>query len=303
MPQKFSNPNPTDHGRIFTDPFGNRRGVGPRRPSQSLPCQTPDFRAPAEGLSMVWLGHSSVLLRMGGKNILIDPMFSRWVSPVPFVGPKRFPGPVVTPSQLPELDLVLITHNHYDHCDRATLRSLDGQVKQYLAPTGVGRVIQRFGIQPSKIRELGWHEQATIDDIQIICTPSQHNSARTGFDWNRTLWCSYVLKDGCYTVFNSGDGGFGAHFEEIHARYGAPDLAIMECGQYGERWLSTHMFPEESVEACQILQARLAVPVHWGAYRLSDHPWDDPPRRFRQRALELNQAFHVPTLYEVISIK
>lgn len=303
MAKKFTNPNPNHYGRVFSDPYRSRRGVGPRRPPQPLPRVTPDFREPVDGISMVWLGHSSVLLRMGGKTILIDPIFSRWVSPVPFVGPRRFPGETVTPSQLPEVDLVLITHNHYDHCDKATLRALDGQVKGYLAPTGVGRIIQSFGIQSSKIQELGWYEETAMDDLKIICTPSQHNSSRTGIDWNRTLWCSYVLRDGTHTVFNSGDGGFGAHFEEIRARYGSPDLAIMECGQYGERWHTTHMFPEESVQACRILGARLAVPVHWGAYCLSDHPWDDPPRRFRQRALELKQPFHIPTLNEVITLK
>lgn len=303
MTKKYSNLNSDHPAEVFKDPFRSRRGKGPCRPSQPLPQQTPDFLNPGNGLSMAWLGHSSVLLHLGGKNILIDPMFSRWVSPVPGFGPKRFPGRVITPSELPELDLVLITHNHYDHCDRASLLAIDHQVKGYLAPSGVGGVIRSFGIQPSKIQELGWYEQTTLDGLQIICTPSQHNSSRNFLDWNRTLWCSFVLKSGPDTVFISGDGGFGPHFGEIHARYGSPDLAIMECGQYRERWHTTHMFPEESVQACRILQAGLAVPVHWGAYRLSDHPWDDPPRRFQQRALELNQAFHIPTLYELIQVK
>ena len=302
MTRKFSNLTPDPNGRIYSAPFRKRRGAGPRRPKHPLPQEKLDLQNLGDGLSMVWLGHSSVFLRMGGKNILIDPIFSSRVSPVSFVGPKRFPGETIKASQLPEIDLVLITHNHYDHCDRETLRALDAQVKQYIAPTGVGRIIQQFGIQPSKITELGWFEQADAAGLQVICTPSQHNSSRTGIDWNRTLWCSYVLKDGVHTVFDSGDGGFGNHFAEIRTRYGAPDLAIMECGQYSERWHTTHMFPEESVEACRMLQAKLAVPVHWGAYSLSDHPWDDPPRRFRQRAKELNQIFRIPTLNQVIHI-
>ena len=303
MSRKYSNPNPNNYGRIYSDPFRKRRGSGPRRPSQPLPREKLDLQKLGDGLSMVWLGHSSVFLRMGGKNILIDPVFSSRVSPVSFVGPKRFPGERITASQLPEIDLVLISHNHYDHCDRETLCALDGQVKRYIAPTGVGRIIQSFGIQASKIQELGWYEQTNADGLEIICTPSQHNSSRTGIDWNRTLWCSYVLENAAHRVFYSGDGGFGKHFEEIRTRYGAPDLAIMECGQYGERWHTTHMFPEESVQACRMLQAKLAVPVHWGAYSLSDHPWDDPPRRFRQRALELNQPFRIPTLNQVITVE
>lgn len=188
------------------------------------------------------------------------------------------------------------------HLDRATIRALDGQVGQYIAPSGVGGNLRRFGIQSSKITELGWYEETSVDGLTVICTPSQHNSSRTILDWNRTLWGSYVLKDGAHTVFDSGDGGFGNHFSEIRERYGAPDLAIMECGQYGEKWHTTHMFPEESVQACRMLEAKLAVPVHWGAYVLSNHPWDDPPRRFRQRAEELNQRFRIPVLNQVIPV-
>ena len=302
MSRKYSNLNPTTNSTQFLDPYQDRRGTGPVRPREPLPQEKPDLWDLGDGLAMAWLGHSSIFLRMNGKNILIDPIFSRYSSPVPFVGPKRFPGNAITPAQLPEIDLVLITHNHYDHLDRATIRALDGQVGQYIAPSGVGGNLRRFGIQSSKITELGWYEETSVDGLTVICTPSQHNSSRTILDWNRTLWGSYVLKDGAHTVFDFGDGGFGNHFSEIRERYGAPDLAIMECGQYGEKWHTTHMFPEESVQACRMLEAKLAVPVHWGAYVLSNHPWDDPPRRFRQRAEELNQCFRIPVLNQVIPV-
>lgn len=302
MSWKYSNLNPTTNSSRFLDPYQDRRGTGPVRPREALPQEKPDLWDLGDGLAMAWLGHSSVFLRMNGKNILIDPIFSRYSSPVPFVGPKRFPGNAITPAQLPEIDLVLITHNHYDHLDRATIRALDGQVGQYIAPSGVGGNLRRFGIRASKITELGWYEETNVDGLRVICTPSQHNSSRTILDWNRTLWGSFVLKDGTHTVFDSGDGGFGNHFSEIRQRYGAPDLAIMECGQYGEKWHTTHMFPEESVQACRMLEAKLAVPVHWGAYVLSNHPWDDPPRRFRQRAEELNQRFRIPVLNQVIPV-
>ncbi len=302
MSRKYSNLNPTTNSSRFLDPYQDRRGTGPVRPREALPQEKPDLWDLGDGLAMAWLGHSSVFLRMNGKNILIDPIFSRYSSPVPFIGPKRFPGEAITPAQLPEIDLVLITHNHYDHLDRATIRTLDGQVGQYIAPSGVGGNLRRFGIQLTKITELGWYEETNVDGLRVICTPSQHNSSRTILDWNRTLWGSYVLKDGTHTVFDSGDGGFGNHFSEIRERYGAPDLAIMECGQYGEKWHTTHMFPEESVQACRMLEAKLAVPVHWGAYVLSNHPWDDPPRRFRQRAEELNQRFRIPVLNQVIPV-
>lgn len=300
MAHRFSNQNPPSPR--FIDPYRDRRGNGPKKPRQPLPRETPDFWDLGDGLAMAWLGHSSVFLRMNGKNILIDPIFNRYSSPVPFIGPKRFPGEIITPAQLPKIDLVLITHNHYDHLDRSTILSLDGQVTRYIAPTGVGNNLRRFGIAASKITELQWYEEANIDGLQVICTPSQHNSSRNYLDWNNTLWGSYVLKDGTHTVFDSGDGGFANHFSEIRQRYGAPDLAIIECGQYGERWHTTHMFPEESALACKLLEAKLAVPVHWGAYVLSNHPWDDPPRRFQQRAQELNQPFRIPVLNQVIPV-
>ena len=300
MAHRFSNQNPPPPR--FIDPYRDRRGNGPKKPRQPLPRETPDFWDLGDGLAMAWLGHSSVFLRMNGKNILIDPIFNRYSSPVPFIGPKRFPGEIITPAQLPKIDLVLITHNHYDHLDRSTILSLDSQVTRYIAPTGVGNNLRRFGIAASKITELQWYEEANIDGLQVICTPSQHNSSRNYLDWNNTLWGSYVLKDGTHTVFDSGDGGFGNHFSEIRQRYGAPDLAIIECGQYGERWHTTHMFPEESALACKLLEAKLAVPVHWGAYVLSNHPWDDPPRRFQQRAQELSQPFRIPVLNQVIPV-
>ena len=300
MAHRFSNQNPPSPR--FIDPYRDRRGTGPKKPRQPLPRETPDFWDLGDGLAMAWLGHSSVFLRMNGKNILIDPIFNRYSSPVPFIGPKRFPGEIITPAQLPKIDLVLITHNHYDHLDRSTILSLDGQVTRYIAPTGVGNNLRRFGIAASKITELKWYEEANVDGLQVICTPSQHNSSRNYLDWNNTLWGSYVLKDGTHMVFDSGDGGFGNHFSEIQQRYGAPDLAIIECGQYGERWHTTHMFPEESVQACKLLEAKLAVPVHWGAYVLSNHPWNDPPRRFQQRAQELNQPFRIPVLNQVIPV-
>ena len=300
MAHRFSNQNPPSPR--FIDPYRDRRGTGPKKPRQPLPRETPDFWDLGDGLAMAWLGHSSVFLRMNGKNILIDPIFNRYSSPVPFIGPKRFPGEIITPAQLPKIDLVLITHNHYDHLDRSTILCLDGQVTRYIAPTGVGNNLRRFGIAASKITELKWYEEANVDGLQVICTPSQHNSSRNYLDWNNTLWGSYVLKDGTHMVFDSGDGGFGNHFSEIQQRYGAPDLAIIECGQYGERWHTTHMFPEESVQACKLLEAKLAVPVHWGAYVLSNHPWNDPPRRFQQRAQELNQPFRIPVLNQVIPV-
>lgn len=304
MANQFQNQNPAPLFGEYTDPYAHRRGTGPTLPQKTVELRSSTLRQAfsPDKLYFSWLGHSSVFLCMHGKTMLIDPVFSMRTSPIPFLGPKRFPGPVPTPDMLPEIDYLLITHSHYDHLDKATIRALDPQVRQYIAPTGVGAILHRFGIRTEKITELGWFEDYQQDGLTISCTPTQHGSARSPFDRNRTLWCSYVLRDAFCTVFDTGDGGFGGHFAQIHQRYGDADLAIMECGQYNVRWHGLHMFPEESVEAARILGAGLAIPVHWGAYILSDHPWDDPPKRFRQRAEELGLPFRIPQLAELLEI-
>lgn len=304
MSKKFTNLNPVPLFKKYNDPFFDRTQIGPVRPSEPLCSVSPDFKRTyqVDLLYFAWLGHSSVFLCMHGKTILIDPVFCKYTSPIPFLGPKRFPGKTVVPADFPTIDLVLITHNHYDHLDRNTIRSFDNQVKHYIVPSGVGNILQHFGVSNDKITELGWNQERNINGLTIACTPSQHGSARSPFDSNRSLWCSYVLKDEWHTVFDTGDGGFGHHFTDIHQRYGDMDLAIMECGQYNRRWHGLHMFPEESVLAAQVLHAKCAIPVHWGAYVLSSHSWEEPPARFTQRADELGVPCHLPTLNELLVV-
>lgn len=303
MGKKFTNLNPVPLFGDYTDPFGDRRGSGAVRPEKPLQAAAPNFLGlDDDRLHFAWLGHSSVFLKIQRNTVLIDPVFCRFTSPVPFAGPKRFPGSLPKPSDFPAIDLLLITHNHYDHLDSAAIRALDGQVKHCVVPSGVGKYLRRFGVKAEKITELGWYETWEGNHLTVTAAPTQHGSARTPFDRDQTLWCSFVLKSRDYTVFDTGDGGFGDHFADIRKRYGSPDLAVMECGQYNRRWHSVHMFPEESAKAARILGAKLAVPVHWGAYVLSDHPWDDPPKRFSLRAEELGVPFRIPVLNEIITL-
>lgn len=297
MRKKYQNQNKKPQ-RFLSDPFKERRGKGPLNPPEPIYTAEPSILKSLQGSSLqyVWLGHSSVLLRMHGMNILADPVFSRYLSPLPPFGPKRFPGRVIRPEELPDIDILLITHNHYDHLDQPTILALDHQVRRYIVPEGVDRNLIRFGIDSQKITVLSWHEQRIAGDLRIICTPAQHNSARSLWDLDRTLWCSYVLRDDASSVFFSGDSGFADHFQEIHRLYGDMDLAFMECGQYGAPWHQIHMFPEESAEACRILHAKQSVPIHWGAYALSTHPWADPPRRFRKRCEELALTCEIPVM-------
>lgn len=298
--QKFRNLTPTTMFEHFADPFAERRGshrLRPEAPIAEEPNALPEGR-----LVFRWLGHSSVFLRLCGKNILIDPVLSTFTSPVPFIGPRRFPGRRIRPEELPAIDMVLITHSHYDHLDKATLLSLDGKVGRYIVPTGVDGCLCRFGISARKITVMGWYEETAVDGVNIACLPTKHGSARGLFDGNTTLWCAYLLKAGGITVFDTGDGGYGDHFADYRRRFGDVDFAIMECGQYSEHWHSMHMFPEESVQAARDLGAKLAVPVHWGGYILSDHSWDDPPARFARRAEELGQPYRIPTVNRAVTI-
>lgn len=289
---------------FLKDPFRHRTIPGAAAPSEPLQSRKPNFRQTfsTQALATAWLGHASVFLHMEGKNILVDPIFSKRSSPFPFLGPVRFPGEIPVASDFPKLDAILLTHNHYDHMDIPTIKALDGQTQRYFVPTGLAKTLIRHGIAAQKIQELTWHESAQLGTLQITCTPAHHNSRRTLWDGDKTLWCSFVLKSEEHAVFICGDTGFSSHFEAIHKAFGDFDLAIMECGQYGEYWHHLHMFPEESVEAAKILHAKLAIPVHWGAYVLAWHSWSEPPERFRQRAAEESVNCIIPVLNELYYI-
>lgn len=268
----FQRTDETDEGRI------SKESSVPRR---SLPVETPNFESVgAEEVQVVWLGHSTLFISMHGKNLLVDPIFSKTASPVPFFGARRFSEFPARISELPPIDLVLITHDHYDHLDRRTIRKLDAKVKRYVVSLGVEKHLQRWQVDSSKIHNMAWWEEFSEEGLLIACTPAQHNSRRGLRGGNQTLWASYVLKDEHHQLYLTGDTGFGGHFQEIRERYGAPDLAMTDGAQYDKRWKYNHMFPEEAIRAMKLLGAKLVMPIHWGAYRLSRHGWDDPPERF-----------------------
>ena len=305
----YSSRNPDFSGKQFQYPekWASESGCADIRVSRrktvlqsALPAAKTDFR-PADGLRVTWFGHSSVLLQIDGQNVLIDPIFSARCFPLQWIGPRRFSHPDVRPADLPEIHILLLTHDHHDHLDPDTIRALDPKVQQYVVPLGVEKHLLRWGIAPEKIRSMAWWEQTSLHGIGIRCTPTRHFSGRRFLDQNRTQWCSYVLHCGDAKIFVSGDGGFGGHFAEIRRRCGAMDLALMECGQYNRRWHWGHLYPEESVQAAQILGANWALSVHWGAFVLSDHAWDDPPERFVRAAEQCGLSVLTPLLCETVS--
>ncbi len=249
-------------------------------PKEALPTEAPDFaKAQPEDVAVTWLGHSSLLIQMGGKNILVDPVFSERSSPVQWVGPKRYTQPPISIDDLPQIDAVLITHDHYDHLDMATIKQLESKTAHYIVPLGIEKHIKRWIDDDDKVTELAWWESFDLGGLQVFCTPSNHKLGRALDNQQTTLFCSWVLKDEYHQVYDSGDTGYGGHFEEIHRRFGDFDLFLPDCGQYNISWHYWHMLPEESELAAETLGAQVVMPIHWGAFVLSDHGWDDPPQR------------------------
>lgn len=226
-------------------------------------------------LYVTWLGHSSILVQMNGKNILIDPVFSKYSSPVSFAGVKRFSEVAIEPEDLPHLDAVLISHDHYDHLDYETIKKINDKTDRYIVPLGVESYLIGWGVDSEKITNMAWYEEIMLDDIKVVATPSKHYTGRNPLKRNASWWCGFYLNDDSHTLYYSGDGGYCDNFKEIKEKLGDIDLALMECGQYGKGWPWIHMFPEQTVQAVEDLDAKWFIPVHWGAYCICYNAWDD----------------------------
>jgi L-ascorbate metabolism protein UlaG (beta-lactamase superfamily) len=228
---------------------------------------------------VVWFGHSSYFIRLAGLSVLVDPVFCGYASPFSF-STKAFAGTdVYGVDDLPQIDMVVITHDHYDHLDYKTMSGLAAKGRHFYTSLGVGSHLEYWGIAKEKITELDWWDDVTAaDGITLTAAPARHFSGR-GLTRGKTLWSSFVLKAGGYTIYIGGDSGYGPHFKTIGEKFGSMDLVILECGQYGKDWPDIHMVPEDCVQAAQELAARVLLPVHWGKFSLSLHPWDEPVRR------------------------
>lgn len=271
-------------------------------PATPIPMMVTDLHKNFEKPTVIWFGHSSVLVKTKGANVLFDPSFNG------FAGPFRglvnaFEGTNYYVSKdFPELDAVVISHDHYDHLDYTTIRQLRKKTKRFVVPMGVGSHLRRWGIPADKISEVYWHDVVTINDsLRIISTPAHHRSNRT-FEQRKTLWSSYILDDGDHKIYFSGDTGYSMHFKLIGDRYGPIDLALLECGQYNERWSRNHMFPWQTVRAAQDLQAGTVIPIHWGKYAESTHAWNEPVNRLMRSADSARLAVSVPYIGEPYSI-
>ena len=275
------------------------------RPKTALPVMKPSFSATPEenDFTVTWFGHSSLLVQVAGKNILLDPVFSEKLSPVSWIGISRFTPCPVTVSDLPEIDLMILSHDHYDHLDYKVMKEISAKVKRVIVPLGVEAHLRKWKFDMDKVENLAWWEESVGEDgLTVACTPAQHFSGRWLTGRNQTLWASWVLKAGGKQIFYNGDSGFSSHYERIHEKYGDFDFALMECGQYNKRWASIHSFPEEGGDAMKILGAHLAMPIHWGAFVLARHAWDDSEERFSRHAEETGLNFITPKIGETVDL-
>lgn len=276
-----------------------------RTPRKQLPVVIPDLESKPDGATpeIIWFGHSSYLIKINSLKILVDPIFSKTPSPFSFIGSKAFPGTdLVKAEDFKDIDVMLITHDHYDHMDYQSILKLAPHTKNIITSIGVGCHLQRWKVPWGKIIELQWNETVQLQDgLSFTAVPARHFTGRK-FKRNQTLWSAFVLQSQTYKLFLGGDSGYDTHFKQIGAQYGPFDIALLECGQYNAYWPYIHMFPEETVRAAIDLNTKVLMPVHWGKFSLAMHPWNEPAIRVRNAASANGVKLAMPKLGETVKI-
>lgn len=286
-----------DGHRIFTRFVFER---GERVPTAPLPVVTPDAaalrRPPPAGVRATWLGHSTVLLEVDGRRVLCDPIWSERSTPVRGVGPRRFHPPPLPLAELPDPDVVAISHDHYDHLDAATVKRLAARGARFAVPLGVGRRLAGWGVAAERILERGWWETAEPipGELRLTAAPTRHFSGRGPLDRNRTLWTSWVVQGRRSRVYFGGDGGWSGGFAEIGRRLGPFDLTLLEIGAFDPAWGEVHLGPANAVRAHAELRGRVLLPIHWGTFNLGLHAWHAPPEQLLELAAAAGIEFALP---------
>lgn len=277
-----------------------------RKPKESKPLQSIPFvktnlktyysKAP----SIIWFGHSSYLIHADGKNILVDPVLSGYAAPVSFLIQAFKGSDHYKVTDMPPIDYLILTHNHYDHLDYKALKALAPGTKKFIIPYGVSNDLRGLNIAKELITELQWWNSAVLrNNISIISTPARHFSGR-GLKRNYSLWSSYILDINGYRIFIGGDSGYDSHFKEIGDKYGPLDIALLECGQYDKMWPEIHSMPEEVVTEGIELKAKMLMPIHWGKFALANHDWHEPINRFVKAAANQNVQYTTPMIGEPV---
>jgi N-acyl-phosphatidylethanolamine-hydrolysing phospholipase D len=288
-----------------------RLGLGPKEPPAVHPARVQPYRpqlsAPdlnqirhpdPKAIQLTWVGHDTFLIQAAGRTLLTDPIFSERASPLAFLGPRRHAPPGLALPDLPEIDAVLISHNHYDHLDRPTIRGL-GPRRHYLVPLGLGYWFKSLGIK--QVREMDWWQSTNLGPLKLTSVPAQHFSMRTPFDRNRSLWCGWVIETPAGPVYFAGCSGYSTDFQKIGAKLGPMRLSLLPIGCYRPRWFMKpmHVDPPQAVKVHQEMRSQQSIGMHWGAFRLTDEPLGEPPVYLQQAAAAAGLA---PTEFTVMSL-
>ena len=282
------------------------RGAKRRKPSSPVPVVKPEGEALAalrdDGVRFIWIGHSTVYLEIDGARVLIDPVWAELVSPLKMVGPRRSHPVPIPLNELPDIDVVVISHDHPDHLDMAVIRRLAPRGVKFAVPLGVGAHLESWDVPAEQIIELYWWEGAAVGSLALIATPARHFSGRRLTDVNRTLWASWTMIGPESRVFYSGDTGWHDQFEKIGDDYGPFDLTIIKCGAYDDAWPDIHINGIQAVEANVALKGRRMLPVHWLTFDLALHTWDEPIRQVVETASDLGVDVITPQVGEIVDL-
>lgn len=293
---------PSGSARDLAKAYFDKDGRSRRAPHGDIPVHPTTLadisRPPATGLRLTWMGHSGVLVEIDGHRVLFDPVWGERCSPLPLVGPKRL-HPVPLPlAALGPVDVVVISHDHYDHLDLPTIKALAGTDTLFAVPLGVGAHLEHWGVSADRLRELDWHETAKVGGLTLTATPARHFCGRGLRNTQHTLWASWVVTGEEHRVYHSGDTGYFDGFRDIGAGHGPFDATMIQVGAYSDFWPDIHMTPEEGVRAHLDLQGGAAagalLPIHWGTFNLAPHPWAEPAEWMADVAGEAGQAVAFP---------
>jgi len=300
--KKFLNPIPTDEAgfaKFFDILKEYRNNTAENNPKKTIGPFRTDIavyeKELLSGLRITLIGHSSLLIEIDGKRILTDPVWSDRVSFSQYFGPKRFFQPPLALNELPPLDAIIISHDHYDHLDKATIKYFADKTVPFFCSIGVGQHLEGWGISKAGITEMDWGNSAKIgDDILLTATPSRHFSGRGITGRNETLWSSWVIKGPKHNIFFGADSGWFPGFKDIGNEYGPFDLTMLEIGAYGQYWADIHMGPDHASNAHLALKGKIMMPIHWGTFNLAPHAWFEPIERLLVYAEEKNITLFVP---------
>ena len=286
--------------------FADKSNKSPKASIQTQPFNAEMFENLSDSvIGMNWFGHSSILLKVDGVTILTDPVLKgKRASMFSFMGPQRFlydEYPKV--EDLPAIDAVIISHDHYDHLDYPTIQLLKERVNRFYVPLGVGAHFEKWGVPEENIIELEWWDEVELNGVKLALTPTRHFSGRAIRDRFKTLWGSWVIMGKSKRVYFSGDSGYFPGFKDIGEKYGPFDLTFMECGAYNEGWSEIHMFPEETAQAHLDVKGKLLMPIHWGKFDLSLHPWKESVERLDKKAREEDIELFTPEIGQLITLE